>query len=190
MVAVLSAGLATNASACACCTDDGQRIEATGALDNYERGELALVRFASTAKLYADPGYPDTIGGIVDPSTEDYGLVFSGDEKQLAFSFRDAKGRKGSVAFPLPRRFTRFEVDPRESGGIENPNGPTLYKEWRLNGVAKLDGVLAAKGRWARADLILHGRGNSCTSASDFDSWTLIVKGKGIRFTFLGATVQ
>ena len=89
----------------------------------------------------------------------------------------------------MPKNLTRFEVDPR-NGTSEGGHGPTLYKEWRVKGLAKLTGVFAAQSRWARAELVLHGRGLGCTSAQDFDAWTLMVRGKATRFNFLGATVR
>ncbi|MCE9523465.1 MAG: hypothetical protein K8S25_13665, partial [Alphaproteobacteria bacterium] len=98
------------------------------------------------------------------------------------------QGRAGRISFPLPKKLTRFEVDPRDAAAEPGGNGPVLYKEWRLDGVAKLGGTLAARGQWAHASLVLHGRGNSCTSADDFTSWTLSVTGQRIRFRFLGMT--
>ncbi len=77
-----------------------------------------------------------------------------------------------------------------EPGLAAHGLGAALYKEWRAQALAKLTGILALHGAVARAELILHGRGRSCTSAPDFDSWTLVLRGKGIRFTFLGTTVQ
>ena len=75
---------------------------------------------------------------------------------------------------------SRFEVDPRASTGPVPPNGPSLYKEWRLSRIANVG------GKTANATLILHGDGNSCSSSIDFKRWTLIVKGNAIDFTFLG----
>jgi hypothetical protein len=49
---------------------------------------------------------------------------------------------------------------------------------------------MSGRGAAAQATLILHGGGNSCTSAYDFTRWTLRVKGKGISFTFLGDLVR
>lgn len=184
---ILSASFANDAAACACCSEIGQRTDYTGPLESYVRGEIDLVDFAATARLFTNAGYPDNIEGIGEPSDEDYKLKVTRGASGFVFELTDAKGRKGLIVFPLPKTITRFEVDPRaetEVGGT----GPALFKEWRLRGPAKLDGSLAAHGRWANAELILHGSGNSCTSAIDFGSWTLSVNGKGIRFAFLGAT--
>ena len=158
---------AGQAFACACCTDSGQRFEATGNLEGYERDELARISFAASARLFVDPGFPDTVEGISNPSDQNYKLKVTQTARQLVFAFADAAGTPGSVTFPLPKRFTRFEVDPRAPDQAEGGNGPTLYKEWRFQGVAKLGGNLAARGVWANSRLILHGRGNGCTSAAD-----------------------
>ncbi len=185
---MLFCSLGQSAQACACCTDIGQRFEGTGDLDGYAREELARVEFAASARLFADPGFPDTVEGISTPSDQGYRIKVSQTGRQMVFGFADASGVTGSVTFPLPKRFTRFEVDPRAPGETDGGTGPTLYKEWRFQGIAKLGGNLAAHGVWANARLILHGRGNGCTSAVDFGNWTLAVLGKGINFRFLGAT--
>ena len=187
MVATLALSFPNAAQACACCSEIGQRIEQT---DSIERGELVQVRFAPGARLFADAGFPDSVEGLGDPSDQDYRLAVNGSLKELVFDFTDANGKTGRIVFLLPKRFTRFEVDPREAVPAAAGHGPVLYKEWRYQGLAKLSGVLAARGVWAHVRLILHGRGNSCTSAIDFDTWTLAVTGKAIRFKFLGATVR
>ena len=50
----------------------------------------------------------------------------------------------------------------------------------------RLSGIVASSGARAKARLILHGYGNSCTDAHDFTHWTLVVTGRDIRFTLLG----
>ncbi len=185
-----SASFAPQAHACACCSEPGQRIELTQEMDSYSRDELSSVRLAPQSRLYSDAGFPDTVSGIADPLMEPYTASLIRRPSEWTFEFVDAKGRKGSILFPLPKRFTRFEVDPHGIAVPASGNGPSLYKEWRLHGLAKLGGILAANGTWAHARFILHGEGNSCTSAPDFTSWTLSVTGKDIRFRFLGTTVR
>jgi hypothetical protein len=191
-VSALALGLALvlqtqAAHACACCTDPGQRMDYSGPIETYVGGELALMRFAPTAALYASPGFPDDIQGVVNPSDKPYRLR-AAIRSAVTFAFVDPAGRAGQVQFALPHAMSRFEVDPRDAGPVP-PNGPSLYKEWRLSGRAKLNGVMAGAGAFATATLILHGGGNSCSSAPDFKRWTLTVKGKGIAFTFLGDLV-
>lgn len=183
------AGFASPAHACACCTEIGQRYDHTGPMDSYIRGEFESVQFAPAARLYTDEGFPDTIEGVSSPSDDDYKLTFERRRKALVFALTDKAGGKGTIELEMPKNLTRFEVDPR-NGTSEGGHGPTLYKEWRVKGLAKLTGVFAAQSRWARAELVLHGRGLGCTSAQDFDAWTLMVRGKATRFNFLGATVR
>lgn len=187
---LLSAGLAHPALACACCSEIGQRIEHTGPMDSYVRAEWLAVRFTPTARLFADAGFPDTVEGVDGPSDQDYRLKMLRTPKSLMIAVTDAAGRLGTIEMQMPKELTRFEVDPREPGVAAHGLGPALYKEWRAQAPATLTGILALHGRTARAELILHGRGRSCTSATDFDGWTLTLRGNGIRFTFLGTTMQ
>lgn len=79
----------------------------------------------------------------------------------------------GEMRFAGAARFRPGEAD------AELP-GPTLYKEWRLTGPAKGDGLFQrAVGPGRLLTLILHGRGNACTSPTDFQRWTLLMHGKG-----------
>lgn len=170
------------AQACACCSEAGQRLETTDRIDGYVLGELGQIRFAQSAVLYSDAGFPDSIQGIANPSSERY-RVRAAIRGNIGFDLYDPAGRRGRVLFRLPPSISRFEVDPRAAGATP-PNGPALYKEWRLSGPAQLSGI--ASGGSAVATLILHGGGNSCTSSYDFTDWTLAVKGKNVSFTFLG----
>lgn len=185
----VATGLSQPAFACACCTEIGQRFVYTGPMDDYTRAEFANVQFAPAARLYVDEGFPDTIEGVNAPSDEGYKLAVERRRKTLQFVLTDTAGGAGTVELVMPKDMTRFEVDPRESA-TEGGHGPTLYKEWRWKGLAKLTGAFAANGRWARAELILHGRGLGCTSSTDFDAWTLVVRGKAIRFNLLGTTIR
>jgi hypothetical protein len=187
-LAFASIAQTSDALACACCTEPGQRLELTDTMDTYVRDELVRVRFAPTAALFTGVGFPDNIEGIVNPSDTPYSLR-AAIRGVVGFEFVDASRRVGRVQFKLPRTLTRFEVDPL-AGSAAPPNGPGLYKEWRISAPARLSGSMSGRGAAAQATLILHGGGNSCTSAYDFTRWTLRVKGKGISFTFLGDLVR
>lgn len=176
---------ADKAEACACCTEPGQRLELTSTMDAYVRGELALVRMKPAATLFSDPGFPDSVEGLANPSMNPY-RVRATIGSVVTFEIVDPAGRQGRIQFRMPSAISRFEIDPSAGKLPAPPNGPSLYKEWRLSSEARLDGIVATGGRVAVATLILHGGGNSCTSAIDFQRWTLTVKGKGISFTFLG----
>ena len=174
------------ANACACCTDPGQRYVESVPIGTFERGELDGVVFAETAMLFQSPGFPDDVRGVKEPSGEDYRVSGGIAARRVSFEFTDKAGRSGKIDFALPARVTRFEVDPREETEATGGNGPALYKEWRLTGRPKLSGILRVRGA-PQATLILHGRGNSCTSSSDFNKWTLVVYGGGANYKFLGA---
>lgn len=181
-------GLAQSALACACCTEPGQRLERTVALSPGLSEELSRVRFASTASLLADAGFPDTVKGVAAPDTGAYHLVADRIKGRLAFQLTNPAKQSGRIAMALPRQLTRFEVDPRHPAS--NGHGPELYKEWRLEGEATLSGIVGASGRRGHARLILHGHGNGCTTADHFTHWTLSVVGPDIRFTFLGEFIR
>jgi hypothetical protein len=163
-------------------------MELDGPIDSYLRGELALMRFAPTAVLYSDAGFPDSVLGVANPSSAPY-RIQGAIRNAVTIEVTDAAGRRGRVQFLLPRTMSRFEVDPRADALPAPTNGPELYKEWRLRGSAKLSGILAGSGSLAGATLILHGDGNACSAAPNFKRWTLAVKGRRIAFTFLGDLV-
>ncbi|MCE9522279.1 MAG: hypothetical protein K8S25_07590, partial [Alphaproteobacteria bacterium] len=136
LIALSSIGFPGDAQACACCSEIGQRLEQNGAMDAYERGELGNVRFAAVARLFSDPGFPDSVEGVASPSDQDYRLVVRRQGNGMVFELADVQGRAGRISFPLPKKLTRFEVDPRDAAAEPGGNGPVLYKEWRLDGVA------------------------------------------------------
>ncbi len=174
------------AAACACCSEPGQRLELTDDIDTYIRGELEQLRLEATATLYSDAGFPETTLGIVAPSLDPYRVEGGLEGGEFVFDLSDAAGATGRIVLALPARIDRFEVDTRDGEQPPGGNGPALYKEWRLSGTVTLAGIFAAKAATAHARLILHGRGNSCTSAQDFTHWTLAVTGADVAFTLLG----
>ncbi len=191
LIAAMLQGLAaSSALACACCTEPGQRYEGTDRVSTYFRDEIAAIRFAPTASLYAGERGTDVVQGIRAPSDKPYKVTLTRPAApggMFTLDAVDAAGQSGRITFAMPQRVTRLEVDPRsdtKAGG----NGPTLYKEWRLEAPATLSGIFAAKQSRGTARLILQGRGNSCTASPDFSHWTLVVSGTGVRFSLLGET--
>jgi hypothetical protein len=91
------------------------------------------------------------------------------------------------LTFEVPATVTKFEVDPRDSDDAANGHAPVLYKEWRLTAAARGTGMFkGATGGDQQATLILHGRGNSCTDASQFNAWTLVLHGSKATATLFG----
>jgi hypothetical protein len=183
---VLLAG-SRNALACACCTNEGQRSVGTVALDSGKRQQIESLRFGGKAKLFIGEGDVEAVKGIATPS-ESYDLTAQWLDGRLVFSFRDKGGRSGTLTLALPSSISLFEVDPR--GRPDRGQGPALYKEWKLSAPAAATGVFAP-GAGARQILtfLVHGHGNSCTEASDFSHWTLVMQGPKANYTMFGDLV-
>jgi hypothetical protein len=167
--AALTLACVQTALACACCTETAQRAVATVSLRPDKLVQIELMRFAKEAKLYSGAA-DNEIRGVEEPTT-DYDLAVAMQEDRMVFSFRDAKGRPGTLTLMLPQTISIFEVDPRggeKDGGL----GPSLYKEWTLTANAVGDGLFrGVVGPGQRLSLIFHGRGLGCTEASHFTDW-------------------
>lgn len=126
------------ASACACCTDIGHRFVESGPFDTRRRANVGEMSFAGAARLRtgeADAQLP----GIQD-ARENYRLTVTFESTRMVFAFVDDRGRPGTLTLAVPKTISLFEVDPREDEK-EGGTGPALYKEWRLTGSAKGDGL-------------------------------------------------
>jgi hypothetical protein len=170
---VLLFGLAIydHAQACACCTDHGYRNVAVVALDQDKLDEIGRLRFVEPARLYVGPGGLEAIEGIENPA-ESYPLKVVPAVGGLVFGF----GGGRTVGLVFPEQISIFEVDPHVAP--DQGTDPVLYKEWKLTGKTSGTGEFsAANDPNQRATLILHGRGNACTTASDFTHWTLVMEG-------------
>ena len=175
------------AFACACCTNEGQRKVATVPLDSGKRQEIESLRFSAKATLFTGEGDAEGIQGIATPSGS-YELAAKWLDDRLVLSFRDKLGRTGTLSIARPTAVSVFEVDPRD--GPDRGHGPTLYKEWKLSAPAAGSGVFQP-GIAPRQllTLILQGGGNSCTSATDFSHWTLVMQGPKANYTLFGDLV-
>lgn len=175
------------ALACACCSNEGQRHVETTTLDPGKWQQIESLRFGGRAKLYTGEADPQDIKGIVAPS-QSYGMTAAWRDTHLLFSFRDNNGRTGTLALARPNSISVFEVDPR--GGPDRGQGPALYKEWKLSSPASATGVFEPGGGARQIlTLILQGRGNSCTDASDFSHWSLVMQGPRANYTLFGELV-
>lgn len=183
-LAVSALTAAAPALACACCSDTGERIETRAAFTSGEREQFLAARYAATAALFANAGFPETVRGIAAPIVPPYRLRATATGTALRFDLVDAAGKGGTIVLPLPKRLERFAVDLREEE--EGGTGPSLYQEWRIETDAALTGMLAAKAKRAKARLILQGRGNRCAGPAEFAHWTLILSAPGVAATFFG----
>lgn len=188
LLVLLAVGTADPARACACCADAGYRFEMTSALEPYDREVLQAVRFAGKAALasreFDVEGLPLP---TYDDSVDFYGFeletVFTAD--RWTFKLSDTGTQQGTIVFAMPKDLEEFFIDLRDDSQHSGAGGPVLYKEWRLKGPAVLDGKTTAP-----ASLILHGRGNACSSEADFTHWTFSVEGDGVRFKLIGDLVR
>jgi hypothetical protein len=163
------------ALACACCSNEGQRNVNVEALDQSKRALLEELRFADAAKLYLGEADPDSVAGIGDPSSS-YALMVAWEGNAILFTLKDEQGHVGTLA---------LEVDPRDAP--DQGTGPSLYKEWKLTGKVTGSGAFAAGAAAGQlVTLIVQGRGNSCTSASDFAHWTLVMQGPKANYSLFG----
>jgi hypothetical protein len=185
LTVVIGAAAPRPVLACACCSNEGQRYVETDRIDAYAKGLLDELRFAAAAHLYTGEADVESIKGITAKST-DFQLAVTKSEKSWLFEFKE-DGGGGTLVLPLPDRMTRFEVDPRDPQSRSPGTGPALYKEWRLAATPQGTGMFAgATGGGQKATLVLHARGNSCTDASQFSGWSLILYGPKGTITFYG----
>jgi hypothetical protein len=179
---------ASQAFACACCTDPGYRNVRGVPFVGRKRTEIKWVRFANSAQLFVTAGGLETVKGITTPS-EHYKIKANWDKSRVVFDLRDAQGGSGTLSLAIPRKLSVFEVDPRR--GPDQGSGPVLYKEWKLTGKAAGTGVFsAASSPGHLLTLIVQGRGNACTSAADFAHWTLVMQGPKANYHLFGDLVR
>ena len=179
---------ATQALACACCTDPGYRNVHVVPFDGSKRTEIKQVRFANSAQLFVTDGGLETVKGIKTPS-ERYKIRAKWEKSRVFFDLRDAQGGSGTLSLAIPLKLSVFEIDPRR--GPDQGSGPVLYKEWKLTGKAAGTGVFsAASGPGHLLTLIVQGRGNACTSADDFAHWTLVMQGSKANYHLFGDLVR
>lgn len=177
-------GLPAPASACACCSNRGQRYVAIEKLDAQRLAALEQMSFGKSALLYV--GESDGEETLVDGFGSNYTLEVARQKSRLVFTFRNSKGQSGTATLVLPRTISIFEVDPYGDNKDEGL-GPALYKEWTLTAPATVTGILRRTGgSRSTMNLILHGGGRGCTDATHFTNWTLQMKRPKGQTIFFG----
>ena len=178
---------AINAPGCACCTDPGEYDSTTNALiSDFQRTQLEGVKFNSSARLYLTDAGEDGVKGISNV-TEENTLSAAFEAGRWRFDFRSADGQSGVLTLPMPAKISTLAADIHDG---EPGAAPTLYKEWRLEGVATGDGIF--RGGFAapvKYTLVFQGRGNRCDSGDDFTHWRLALSGKKASYAFFGDLV-
>jgi len=188
--AALVSAPARRVLACACCADDGARVEADHALEGWTLGELRRVRFGATARLRTGDGeMADYAKGIREPADSYQVALTRVTDKRgevWTLGFRDATGKSGTLVWVLPKVVEELSVDPRD-GQSGRVGGPLLYKELRLRMPADATGVFEpGKGAGMTARLVLQGRGNMCMAAEQLTHWSLGVSGPRAGYLFFG----
>ena len=176
-----------DAHGCACCTDPGEYDLTTNApLSDFHRAQLEGIKFGASAQLYLTDAGEDTVKGISNVTQENtLSAVF--EARRWRLTFRSADGQSGSLTLPMPAKISTLAADIRDG---EPGAAPSLYKEWRLEGVATGDGIFRAGfAAPAKYTLVLQGRGNRCDSGDDFTHWRLEVAGKKASYAFFGDLV-
>ncbi|BCW90358.1 hypothetical protein sos41_35260 [Alphaproteobacteria bacterium SO-S41] len=170
------------ASACACCSNRGQRYVETRELQDYQWVEIDRMRFGATAELFVGEADTDEVTGIANPDSS-YAMTATRDGKKITFTFKGADRGNGTLSMVLPDKIAFFEVDPREA---ETPE-PSLYKEWKFTAEPTGTGDFAAgAGKGQHLTLILQGRGNNCVNAEDFGHWSMVMEGPKGNYLLFG----
>lgn len=179
---------ATEAVACACCSNPGQRIVESMALDEQQRELLKSLRFAPKAELYMTEAGSESYQGI-DSEQSQYSLKAVWQGNTLVLSLDDGHGFAGTLSLPLPGKISIFEIDPRNAP--DTGVGPRLYKEWKVTGKPSGTGKFASSGGAGQLlTLIAQGGGINCTSAEDFTHWSLVMQGPKANYMFFGQLVK
>ena len=167
------------AAVCACCADEGEWYERTERVQTEQLALLDRLRFSPTAKKYMSPGEDNDL-------SEDYSLSHVRAGRSWQLKFRDDQGRTGTISFMIPVIAVTFGADLHDSpaGGV----GPSLYKEWRFSGAARVAGIFrSVMSAPVQFRLILQGRGNHCENAEDYRHWTLQISSGHRSYTFYGS---
>jgi hypothetical protein len=176
---------ASDALACACCSERGTRVDKSALLDEPTRVQIERMTFAKKAALGDGIG-DETPGPLPSGSSSSYELAVTRDKGVMTFAFRDSLGRNGRLRFAMPARIRIFSVDPFGDAKDEGL-GPLLYKEWRLTARVKGDGIFRRGTPPGQTlTLIFHGRGRGCTEAEHFSDWSLLLRGPAGEATFYG----
>jgi hypothetical protein len=187
LAALLALSATSDAFACACCTDPGERNVTVSKLETAMIEMIEQVEFAKKVDLFTGAGGLESIEGITAPA-ERYAVKATWEKDRAVFALDDDKDHSGSLSLEFPEKISIFEVDTRDA-----PNqayGPALYKEWKLTGKTSGTGAFdAASGPQQRLTLILQGRGNACTSSSDFTHWSLVMEGPKANYLLFGDLV-
>ena len=185
MVGLAGLFAASQAMACACCAEPGQRNLVSEPFGGYATEELLSLQFADRATTFMTACDQDCVEGISVFSDGYKTKVAWSDDGSLRLDLRaETDEASGTLTISRPKEMTLFSTDPTpgSSSGMVS-----LYTEWRIQapvtGTGTFKAVDPAK---TTATLIIHGTGNSCVSTVGMTNWTLDVKGEGVDFRLFG----
>lgn len=186
LIVAVGCKLTDRAFACACCSDPGTRSDAVIKVTDFHRAQLQGLVFGQEAELFMTEAGEDGVKGI-SAIADSYRVTVTFDDKQWRFSFRTMDGKTGTLTLPVPAKLGSFQVDPRD-GRKSGGGGPLLYKEWRWEGVPKVEGIFLKGAQ--RYSLVFQGHGNRCDDGTDFSHWHLEVTGKNTSYALFGDLVR
>ncbi|MDA9008465.1 hypothetical protein N9K16_00735 [Alphaproteobacteria bacterium] len=178
----------SNALACACCADAGDRRISTTPIDEYSQSILSSLRFAREASLYLTADEEQT-RGINNPNDSfDYFVDVKLNATNWVFEFSDKPGNVGQLSMAAGSLMREFSIDTKPETQTSDDYKPVeLYKEFELSGAVSGTGVFdPGYTDLLIGKLIFHGLGNGCSDASQFTNWTLSVTGPETDFRFFG----
>jgi hypothetical protein len=169
--------------ACACCAERGSYFLHDSKMDDYLLGELKTIGLSS-AVLYTDAGYPETIAGI-QPLGESFSIKGMLSGSAWAFEITDDKSRKSVLTLWRPAKAEQFMVDQTP---LDESTTVILYKELRFKYRVQSATGFLKNGIDSDTEykLVLQGKGNGCMNARDYSSYNLKIKGKNADYSFFG----
>ena len=198
LLGLAAISFAADAAPCACCSETGAYYITTTKPEQYQLDAFKEMAFTPNAFLYMTEAGEDSIKGIENFSqiysseswvAEPYGFNFAGSflNKSWKMTFKDGKGRVGTLTLPVPTTMVDFDVDIHD-GESSAGGGPSLYKEWRFKGNTGGGTGFFQKGIVPSTTyfLVFQGRGNMCDNASDFTHWRLEIRGPKAEYSFFG----
>jgi hypothetical protein len=180
---LLAVLLPVQSLACACCAEKGTYSIKVLKPDEYILGELQKLKI-STANLYSDAGYPDTIKGV-NPLGDTFTASCLLKNNLWKFDFKDDKNKSGMLSLPMPASYVDYRVDLQNN---EEGTEAMLYREFRFKWKVSGGTGIFQKGITPATDyfLVFQGRGNNCTSAETFTHWRLEITGAKSNYAFFG----
>ena len=188
---------ASNALACACCSEPGTYYLRIAKPDSYDLDLISQFEFAPKALLYMTEAGFETIEGLDAVKKEDEAMEASiTDGFDLAtafmgrrvwkFDFKTPKGQRGSLTLPMPTQMVSFGADIHDNS--DKGHGPLLYKEFRFKGsVGSATGFMkAGVTRGTTYFLVFQGRGLGCNEVNNFRNWRLEIEGPRASYAFFG----